>query len=289
MKRKMIYGAAVLAMLALGACSKSDSEQAKPSTPTTPTTPTDPEKTQITFTTQIVTTEGTTAEGFTAGETLSLVAYDGENGSRSMDYTLGGSVLYWEDLTFATEGGKVHFSACYPKQTLTEGGFDFTVRQDAASDLLWATQAGVGVGTEQAVDLKFSHALHRLKVLMTVEDAAVDASQIETRCTALSTCRVDLKEMRLLQAATQDTYTAKGEQVEFLLLPQLSDGVTLEVKAGELTKSWKLSETDFPTPELEGGKQATVHLTIKEGQITLSGMTIEGWGDQGTVEDEIEM
>ena len=289
MKRKMIYGAAVLAMLALGACSKSDSEPTTPSTPTTPTTPTDPEKTQITFTTQIVTTEGTTVEGFTAGETFSLVAYDGKNGARSMDYTLGGSVLYWEDLTFATEGGKVHFSACYPKQTLTEGGFDFTVRQDAASDLLWATQASVGVGTEQAVDLKFSHALHRLKVLMTVEDASVDASQIETRCTALSTCRVDLKEMRLMQVTEQNTYTAKGEQVEFLLLPQLSDMVTLEVKAGELTKSWKLSETDFPTPELEGGKQATVHLTIKEGQITLSGMTIEGWGDQGTVEDEIEM
>lgn len=285
----MIYGAAVLAMLALGACSKGDSAQPTPTPPATPETPTDPEKTQIAFTTQIETQEGSTEEGFSAGETFSLVAYDGENGFRSMDYTIGGSVLYWEDLTFATEGGKVHFSACYPKQTLTEGGFDFTVRQDAASDLLWATHASVGVGTEQAVDLKFSHALHRLVVQYTVDDSSVDASQIETRCTALSTCRVDLKEMRLLQVATQDTYTAKGQQVEFLLLPQLADGVSLEIKAGETAKSWKLTETDFTTPELEGGKQATVHLTIKEGQITLSGMTISGWGDQGTVEDEIEM
>lgn len=283
------YLAAALAVLALGACSKKDSKETPSPTPTPTPTP-QPEKTLIAFTTRIAASEGDSAEeGFTAGDTFTLAACDGEKGFTSMDYTLGASALYWEDLTFATEGGKVNFAACYPKQTLTDGGFDFTVRQDAASDLLWATQAGVGVGTEQAVDLKFSHALHRLKVLMTVEDASVDASQIETRCTALSTCRVDLKEMRLLQAATQDTYTAKGEQVEFLLLPQLSDGVTLEVNAGELTKSWKLSETDFPTPELEGGKQATVHLTIKEGQITLSGMTIEGWGDQGTVEDEIEM
>lgn len=286
--KRLIYSTVILAVLSCGACDKKDSNDHTPGTPATPG------EQVITFTTRIeameeAQTDDSGHETFNPGDTFTLYAHDNAEGRQSMDYTIGATKLNWSDLAFADEGGKVHFEACYPKHELSDGGFDFTVRQDAASDLLWATQAGVGVGTEQAVDLKFSHALHRLKVLMTVEDAAVDASQIETRCTALSTCRVDLKEMRLLQVATQNTYTAKGEQVEFLLLPQLRDGVTLEVKAGELTKSWKLSETDFPTPELEGGKQATVHLTIKEGQITLSGMTIEGWGDQGTVEDEIEM
>lgn len=286
--KRMIYYAAAMAVLALGACSKDDSGSTTPTTPTPTPTP-EPGKTQIAFTTQIETTEGTTEEGFTAGDTFSLVAYDNAEGCTSMDYTLGATALYWEDLTFATEGGSVHFSACYPKHTLTEGGFDFTVTQDPSSDLLWATHASVGVGTQEAVDLTFRHALHRLKVDIAVEDPTVDASQIEVSCTALSTCRVDLKEMRLMQGETQNTYTAMGQSVEFMLLPQLTDIVTLEVKAGELTQSWKLSETDFPTPELEGGKQATVHLTIKDGRITLSGMTIAGWGDQGTVEDEIEM
>lgn len=286
--KQLIYSAVILAALLCGACDKKDSNDQTPGTPATPGGQ------AITFTTRIeameeAQTDDSGNETFNPGDTFTLYAHDNAEGAQSMDYTIGATKLNWSDLAFAAEGGKVHFEACYPKHELSDGGFDFTVTQDAAGDLLWASAPDVEVGSEQPVALTFRHAMHRLVVKYTVEDAAVDASQIETRCTALSTCRVDLKEMRLLQAATQDTYTAKGEQVEFLLLPQLSDGVTLEVKAGELTKSWKLSETDFPTPELEGGKQATVHLTIKEGQITLSGMTIEGWGDQGTVEDEIEM
>lgn len=288
MMKRMIYCAAAMAVLALGACSKNDSASTTPTTPTPTPTP-EPDKTQITFATRIETPEGTTEDGLTAGDTFTLAAYDGAEGFTSMDYTLGATALYWEDLTFAAEGGTMHFAACYPKQSLTDGGFDFTVGQDAASDLLWASKAGVSVGTKQAVDLTFRHALHRLEVRFTIEDPTVDASQIETRCTALSACRVDLKEMRLMQGDTRQTYTAQGEKVGFQLLPQLTDAVTLEVKAGDMTQSWKLSETDFPAPELEGGKQATVHLTIKDGQITLSGMTIAGWGDQGTVEDEIEM
>lgn len=287
--KRTLYLAAALAVLALGACDKKDSDQTTPSTPPTPSTPTDPEKRLISFTTHIETPEGSLEEGFSAGDTFSLVAYDSAESSSSMDYTLGATTLYWEDLAFATEGGTVHFSACYPKQTLVDGGFDFSVTQDPSSDLLWATHAGVGVGTQQAVELKFSHALHRLKVLISVEDPTVDAAQIETRCSALSTCRVDLKEMRLMQGVLQNTYTARGQSVEFMLLPQLTDIVTLEVTAGGMTQSWKLSETDFPTPELKGGKQATVHLTIRDGQITLSGTTIAGWGSQGSVEEEIEI
>lgn len=284
----MIYGAALLAMLALGACSKSDSDQTTPSTPTTPTTPTDPEKRQISFTTRLEAMSGSTGEeSLATGDTFTLVAFDGKEGSKSMDYTLGASALYWEDLSFAAEGGAVNFAACYPKQALTDGGFDFTVRQDAASDLMWASKAGAAVGSEQPVDLTFRHALHRLKVAYTVEDSSVDAAQIETRCTALATCRVDLVEQRLLQGDTRESYSALGAQAEFLLLPQGADAVTLEAKAGGTTQSWKLSETDFPTPELEGGKQATVHLTIRDGKITLSGLTIAGWDNQGTVEEEI--
>lgn len=283
----MIYAAAAAAVLALGACSKSDSGQ---SDPTTPTTPTDPDKTPVAFTTHVEAMSGSTAEdALAAGDTFTLVAYDAEKNSKSMDYTLGASALYWEELSFAAEGSTVNFAACYPKQALTDGGFDFTVRQDAASDLLWASKAGVSAGSEQAVDLTFSHALHRLVVKYTVDDPSIDASQIETTCTALASCRVDLLEQRLLQGDTRESYTARGGQVEFLLLPQQTDGVSLEIKAGEASKSWKLSETDFSYPELESGKQVTVQLTIKNGQVTLSGMTIAGWGNQGTIEDEIEM
>lgn len=40
---------------------------------------------------------------------------------------------------------------------------------------------------------------------------------------------------------------------------------------------------------LEGGKELTVNLTIRDGVILFDGLTIEGWGSQGTIEDEISL
>ena len=40
---------------------------------------------------------------------------------------------------------------------------------------------------------------------------------------------------------------------------------------------------------LEGGKELTVNLTIRDGAILFDGLTIEGWGSQGTIEDEISL
>lgn len=286
--KQLIYSAVILAALLCGACDKKDSNDQTPGTPATPGGQ------AITFTTRIeameeAQTDDSGNETFNPGDTFTLYAHDNAEGAQSMDYTIGATKLNWSDLAFAAEGGKVHFEACYPKHELSDGGFDFTVTQDAAGDLLWASAPDVEVGSEQPVALTFRHAMHRLVVKYTVEDPSVEASTIETNCTAYTSCRVDLAGQRLIQTGTKGSVSATGEQVQFLVLPQLTDEVTLEIRAGETSKSWKLSETDFAYPELEGGKQVTVHLKIKAGEITLSGLTIEGWGDQGTIEDEIEM
>lgn len=286
--KQLIYSAVILAALLCGACDKKDSNDRTPGTPATPG------EQVITFTTRIeameeAQTDETGHETFNPGDTFTLYAHDNAEGAQSMDYTIGATKLNWSDLSFTAEGGKVHFEACYPKHELSDGGFDFTVTQDAAGDLLWASAPDVEAGTEQPVALTFRHAMHRLVVKYTVEDPSVEASAIETSCTAYTSCRVDLAGQRLIQTGAKGSVSATGEQVQFLVLPQLTDEVTLEIRAGETSKSWKLSETDFAYPELEGGKQVTVHLTIKAGEITLSGLTIEGWGDQGTIEDEIEM
>lgn len=286
--KQLIYSAVILAALLCGACDKKDSNDQTPGTPATPGGQ------AITFTTRIeameeAQTDDSGNETFNPGDTFTLYAHDNAEGAQSMDYTIGATKLNWSDLAFAAEGGKVHFEACYPKHELSDGGFDFTVTQDAAGDLLWASAPDVEVGSEQPVALTFRHAMHRLVVKYTVEDPLVEASTIETNCTAYTSCRVDLAGQRLIQTGTKGSVSATGEQVQFLVLPQLTDEVTLEIRAGETSKSWKLSETDFAYPELEGGKQVTVHLKIKAGEITLSGLTIEGWGDQGTIEDEIEM
>lgn len=288
--KRLIYGAALLLAAISTGCDKNESGNPGGDSGT----PTPPEERRITFTTEIAATRAPQLEedgsgSFTPGDTFTLYAHDDAQGAATFDYSIGATALYWRDLAFAAEGGKVHFEACYPKHELSDGGFDFTVTQDAAGDLLWASAPDVEVGSEQPVALTFRHAMHRLVVKYTVEDPSVEASTIETNCTAYTSCRVDLAGQRLIQTGTKGSVSATGEQVQFLVLPQLTDEVTLEIRAGETSKSWKLSETDFAYPELEGGKQVTVHLKIKAGEITLSGLTIEGWGDQGTIEDEIEM
>ncbi len=292
--RRILYFAAITAVLALGSCDKNDSAET-PTTPPTPTTPTDPEKTPISFTTEIAALTRTPqleADGsgtFSAGDTFTLYAHDNAEKHTEMTYTLGATELYWEDLGVATQDNKVHFEACYPQQTLSDGGFSFTVTQDEAGDLLWATAPGVEIGTSEPVSLRFTHAMHRLRVRFTVEDASIDASQIETRCTAIANCRVQLSIQKLLEAeiAVKETFTARGPEVTFLLPPQMPSDVTLEVQAGNMVKSWNLADTNFSLPELASGMEGVVDLTVREGTITLAGMSIDGWGDQGTVEGEI--
>ena len=286
--KRMIYRAALLLAAISTGCDKNESGNPGGDSGT----PTPPEERRITFTTAIAATRAPQLEedgsgSFTPGDTFTLYAHDDAQGAATIDYSIGTTALYWRDLTFAAEGGKVHFEACYPKQTLSNGGFDFTTTQDAAGDLLWASAAGVSVGSEKPVSLTFRHALHRLVVKYTVEDPSIDASQIETRCTACATARVELSEGRILLNDSKQTFTATNKEVSFLLLPQSAEEVTLEIHAGSVSRTWKLTETDFSYPELEGGKQVTVNLTIADGTIRIEGISIEGWGDQGTVDDEI--
>lgn len=154
-------------------------------------------------------------------------------------------------------------------------------------DLLWASAPDVEVGTEKPVALTFRHAMHRLTVNYTILDESIDATQIETYCTAHASCRVQLAEGRLIQHDTKETFMALGQKVKFLLLPQSTSEVTLEIRAGKTTKIWKLSEAGNSCPELESGKELTVELTVQEGKIVVSGLSVEGWGDQGTIEGDI--
>lgn len=81
--------------------------------------------------------------------------------------------------------------------------------------------------------------------------------------------------------------SARGGQVTLLLVPQAADGVALDIRAGSLSKQCTLSQLDACPAMLEGGKELTVNLTIRDGAILFDGLTIEGWGSQGTIEDEI--
>lgn len=282
MKRIAICGAAALTALFAAACSSKSNE------------PTPAGERVITFKTDIgafTRAPQLDADGsgsFTPGDSFTLLTGSG-SASRTLEYTLGTTTLRWSDLDFAAEGATVDFAACYPTRTLDGGRFDFTVRQDASGDLLMASARGVKVGSELPVALHFRHAMHRLVVKYTVEDASVDASAIETSCTARNSCTVDLAANSLECGSTEESFSARGGQVTLLLVPQAADGVALDIRAGSLSKQCTLSQLDACPAMLEGGKELTVNLTIRDGAILFDGLTIEGWGSQGTIEDEISL
>lgn len=248
MKRIAICGAAALTALFAAACSSKSNE------------PTPAGERVITFKTDIgafTRAPQLDADGsgsFTPGDSFTLLAGSG-SASRTLEYTLGTTTLRWSDLDFAAEGATVDFAACYPTRTLDGGRFDFTVRQDASGDLLMASARGVKVGSELPVALHFRHAMHRLVVKYTVEDASVDASAIETSCTARNSCTVDLAANSLECGSTEESFSARGGQVTLLLVPQAADGVALDIRAAA-SRSSAPSRSSTPAPQCSKGARS---------------------------------
>ena len=282
MKRMISNGLLLMALITIG-CQKDDC----------PTPSTDPADREVSFaaTIAMMTRNPQLNEdgsgSFNTGDTFTLYAYHDATGSSTIDYAIGLSTLYWRDLAFATEGEKINFAACYPSQILDGDSFNFKVEQNTNSDLLIAGATDVNVGEERPIALTFRHATHRLVVKFTSKDSSLVTESIETRCTAYATGQFHLTSGTFTQGDTKETYTATGSQVAFLLLPQSTQDVTLEVRIGDVSNRWTLTTLDPQFQTIEQGKELTVNFTIQNGEISFSGMTIEGWGDQGTIDDEI--
>lgn len=210
-----------------------------------------------------------------------LVSDDAAQQSAQFGYTPQ-TTLYWSELGFAAPGTMLTFAACYPEQELADGRFDFDLEQAAEKDLLLARTAGVSAGTERTIDLSFRHAMHRLVVTYQTSDPDVALDAIETRCTAQSTCTVDLA-----AGTRQATFTESGREVRFLLVPQPTDGVSLELHVGADIRRISLGELAEGIDRIEGGRQLHVTLTVRNGRIEFGDAVIEGWEDQGSIEDEI--
>lgn len=224
---------------------------------------------------------------FADGDVFALYVASPADAMNRFDYRVGSTTLYWKDLQLQPEDRTVTFAACYPKQEAIDGTFTFDLESASDQDLLWARTPDVAVETKTPIDLTFKHAMHRLAVNFTV-DPAVTLAEVTTVCTAKSTCEVDLVGGTLNATASRKaSFTQTGEQVVFLLVPQPTAEVSLQVTAGELVKTFTLDELAAGHDSLESGKQLTVNMNISKGSIELNGTTIEGWGDQGTVDGEI--
>lgn len=228
-------------------------------------------------------------EHFTQGDSFTLVVANAEGQYDPFDFTVGATQLLWKEVTVAGEGAKVNFSACYPVQRLADGKFTFDLGTASEQDLLLAAPRAVTVDDETPVNLTFRHAMHRLNVVFTVDaDARVDAETIRTVCTARSKCGVNLLDGSLdTTDPTTADFTRTGGEVSFLVVPQQASDVTLDVTAGDISKSFTVGSLKPGLGELKSGMQLRVEITVKEQAIEIGSITIEGWEDQGSIGGEI--
>ena len=227
---------------------------------------------------------------FAAGDIFTLHLANRVPQSTTYDYKVGETSLFWEDLPLASDDGLVDFYACYPKQTLSDGTFTFDLESAADHDLLLATTKGIRSGTEEPVELRFHHAMHRLVVNFSSDDSYVSADEMQMTCTAKSSCKVNLLDGTIDNSeARTASFTEVGRSVSFLIVPQNTEDVMLEIRAGEDVKELALRDVVTAIDELESGKQLTLNLTIKDGRLQLEDAIISGWGDQGTVSDDVIM
>ncbi len=288
MKRIYYYALAVTTLIAMSSCHKN------PDAPQ----PTSDKKIEIKTSiinenaiagnTKAPSLNGDGSGNFSNGDILTLHVLSESGQPTVIKFGVGITNLYWRDINLNPEDHQVHFSACYPKQELSDGKFSFDMETAPTKDLLWAHKKSVPTETDAPVELQFKHVMHRLVInYSTQSNIAVD--QIQTVCTAKSTCTIDLAGEKIDNSSAQKAdFSVTGQQASFMLVPQKASDVTLHVTAGQMKKDFNLNEY-VKFDNLESGMQLTVNLKVKDGSIALEGSSIDPWGDQGTIEGEITM
>lgn len=257
-----------------------------------PTTPTDKKITLSTTIVKEVQTKSPTldqngAGNFNKGDVFTLFVISKNKQSNHFNYEVGTTQLYWKNVTVADNGSNVYFSACYPIQETVDGKFYFDLNKAEEKDLLLARTTDVAYGSENPISLTFHHAMHRLTIKYTV-DKDIDAGSLQTKCSAKSTCSVDATEGTINTTdSTTGSFSEQGKEVEFIIVPQKASDVTLEITVGSISQTLTIDKLKPELDELEGGKQLNVELTVKNGKIEIGNVTIEGWGNQGTISGEI--
>lgn len=312
MKTTKLITATLLATLVLSACTNEDEVQNN----------TLPEgAVHITSNIERVQTRAPQLDGdgkgnFAKGDAWGMYAYtDAAVPGENREYKYQETVLYWKDLS---DTSPVTFSAHYPRITediLDPTAYMYTPREwDKTDDLLHATATASKGGT---VALTFKHLMHRLVVNLTagegVSSADLSSAIINSTAKNNASTMVASVEVNLLTGAVNYDRVAGGVNLsnggkgnaDWKVAPQdLTAGEEwLKITVGYFTpnqEEWYYNVPADLNPtepgnqtRLESGKQLTLNLTLKKNQQTgqneveLTGSDISGWGDGGTITDDV--
>lgn len=232
---------------------------------------------------------------FEKGDMMTLCIAETESDNVSMDYAYQKDVVTWGELNLLESASQVKIAACYPKQTVGQDGtFTFDVLTASEKDLLLAPAQAVQVGTANAVNLNFGHALHRLDLTFTPGNgySAEDLQNLSCALTAKTQCVVDAFKGEIKEVKTGNgKNTVTGSTASFYVIPQATSGITLDIAVGGQNKTLALNDLlqqlNKPQEELKGGAKCEITLKVGRDGIVVEGGSIGAWEDQVTVEGDL--
>lgn len=196
--------------------------------------------------------------------------------------------MLWKDMTSAH-----YFLGIYPARevnnfTADAYTLDFT-KSIEDNDLLVAVNTGTNntglTASATAVPLQFNHVMAKVIVNLTFRDqwgttvptvASVTTSNLKSKATVdyltkSVTATNDAATSIELSAATANT------SYQSVMVPQAGEGAQIAVKIGEKNYTYT------GTVKLESGKYTTVNLIVGRDAITLGSVSINNWGEGGTI------
>lgn len=242
---------------------------------------------------------------------LKLAVYGSGNANYQVDYTVGATVLYWEDVEAGAGIGPYTFGGWFTKTDLPATLTSFNAATASDPDLLLAAPA-TNVSKGETVNLNFKHAMHKLVVKVTYEGdfTGVNTDDVSIKPVGMNaSAAINVQTGIVTPGEATDTdgdyaaQTLTSNSCSFILAPQklttgaewlqfsIPDVATLvyKVPANYLNASGSYTALT----ELSSGQILTLNMKIKRDaatqktEVELATGEISAWGTQGSINDEL--
>ena len=242
---------------------------------------------------------------------LKLAGYGSGTADYQVDYTVGTTVLYWEDVEAGAGTGPYTFGGWFTKTDLPATLTSFNAATASDPDLLLAAPA-TNVSKGETVNLNFKHAMHKLVVKVTYEGdfTGVNTGNVSIKPVGMNaSAAINVQTGIVTPGEATDTdgdyaaQTLTSNSCSFILAPQkltkgaewlqfsIPDVATLVYKVPAYYQN--ASGTSTALTELSSGQILTLNMKIKRDaatqktEVELATGLISAWGTQGSINDEL--
>ena len=242
---------------------------------------------------------------------LKIAVYGSGNADYQVDYTVGTTALYWEDVEAGVGTGPYTFGGWFTKTDLPATLTSFNAATASDPDLLLAAPA-TNVSKGATVNLNFKHAMHKLVVKVTYEGdfTGVNTDNVSIKPVGMNaSAAIDVQAGIVTPGEATDTdgdyaaQTLTSNSCSFILAPQklttgaewlqfsIPDVATLVYKVPANYQN--ASGTSTALTELSSGQILTLNMKIKRDaatqktEVELATGEISAWGTQGSINDEL--